>query len=242
MGNEASRLRDARMEELEATINKNAEELRRFSTSFGNMKDDAARQMEGLRKELVELQDRQTEQKSHQDHVDRQVDQLAFDIRRIKDSIKVLQEKFQQLSQSHEKSKTLPSALISEALHKETEKWNFNNNELNRKYTEMRSYFTELIDSCKNNNSDIEELSEKFKKLQAHDSGVIMPCRCLNSVTFLGAEVSAENLTDLKNPSEKSCYDANLVKIKRAIKVMKEQIKVDEEFSKDGKRNEEVSE
>ena len=245
MGNETSRLQDVRMEELETTIMKNAEEIRSYSTSFVNMKNDVARQMEEMRTELTELQDRQREQKLHQDTVDHQVENLALDIRRMKDRIEGLQKKFQQLSKDHENSKSLQPSLITEALSQETEKWNFNNNDLNRKYAEMRSYFTDLIESCKNNNSDIEDLSEKFKKLQAHDSGVIMPCRCPNSngsVTFLGAEVSTEDLTGHRIPSEKSCYDANLIKIKRAIKVMKEQIKVDEELSTAEKTNEQVVE
>lgn len=237
MGNEASRARDARIEELDITVAKNAEEISSLTESFERVKETSARAMDDLRGELEELQDGQRELKSDQANFDHQVGNLSIDVKSLVGKLEQLQEKFERLSQDHERSMNLQPKLIHESIAKEADRLKFSSDDLNRKYTEMKSYFTELIDSCKNNNDEIEELAEKFAKLQSNDSGVIMPCRCRDSnynSNLYSTESSPETLIDHDTPS---CYDANLIKIKRAIRVMKEQIRVDEDFDKTDSSN-----
>ena len=234
MGNNATkRLREARIEELESTIAKNAEDLRTLSMNYEDMEIKSARQIQAMHEELVDLQNTQSNHKEKLADLDYQVEKLDVDMNDIMGKVEELHLKFKGLLKDHEESKKLLPGRITGQISKELIKWNYTSSELERKYTEMRSYFTELIENCHNNNANIEDLSEKVHHLEANDSGIVLPCRCPNESNISHREaLSADDIDISFTSSEKSCYDVNLVKINKAIKVMKEQIKVDEEFSK----------
>merc|ERR1739841_90412 len=149
MGNQAS-LTESRVTKVEETVTANLKDIEQITADIQQLKETIPNELLELRGKLQTLQDVHAEQKMHRLNINEQMNSLGLKVQNVAGTVDELHEHMENLSRDQEKSKEMTTGVIDDIVTNEKESWQFKVTYISKKYEEMRTFFHELTENCKN--------------------------------------------------------------------------------------------